>query len=99
MGGRKARSEQFITDMDCTLLRGKVRFLKRWEGFFQTVLNKKPPELDLTITALFPPRPLPPSHGVDSTTDDMMEVIRSAPNSIAVGPNSLSAEVLKLGTP
>ena len=32
LGGRKARSEQFIMDEDGTLLRDKVRTRKRWGG-------------------------------------------------------------------
>ena len=32
LGGRKARSEQFIMDEDGTLLRDKVRIRKRWGG-------------------------------------------------------------------
>ena len=32
MGGRNARSEQFIMDKGGTLLRDKVRILKRWGG-------------------------------------------------------------------
>ena len=75
MGGRKATSEQFIMDEDGTLLRDKIRIRKRWGGFFQTLLNKKSPKLDLTITALFPQRPLAPSLGVEPTIDDMMMVI------------------------
>ena len=39
---------------DGTLLRDKVRVCKQWGGFFQTLLNKKSPKLDLTITVLFP---------------------------------------------
>ena len=52
--------------------------------------------LDLTITVLFPQRPLAPSLGVEPTMDDMMGVIRGMPNWKAVGPDSLPAEVLKL---
>ena len=44
LGGRKARSEQFIMDDDGTLLRDKVRIRKRWGGFIQTLLNKKSPK-------------------------------------------------------
>ena len=32
LGGHKARSEQFIMDEDCTLLRDKVRIRERWGG-------------------------------------------------------------------
>ena len=67
-------------DEDGTLLRDKVRNRKRWRGFFQTLLNKKSSKLDLTITALFPQRPLASSLGVEPTMDDMMGVIRGMPN-------------------
>ena len=71
LGGRKARSEQFIMDEDGTLLRDKVRIRKRWGEFFQTLLNKTSAKLDLTTTVLFPQRPLGPSlgessHGMDA---------------------------------
>ena len=71
LGGRKARSEQFIMDEDGTLLRDKVRIRKRWGEFFQTLLNKTSAKLDLTTTVLFPQRPLAPSlgessHGMDA---------------------------------
>ena len=68
-------------------------------GFFQTPLNKKPPKLDQTITALFPQRPVAPSLGVEPTMDGMTGVIRGMPNLKAVGPDSLPAEVLKLDHP
>ena len=71
LGGRKARSEQFIMDEDDTLLRDKVRIRKRWGGFLQTLLNRKSPKLDLTITALYPQRPLAPSLEVEPTMDRM----------------------------
>ena len=80
MGGRKARSEQFNMDEDGTLLRDKVRIRKRWGGFFLTLLNKKSPKRDLTITALFPQWHFAPSLGVEPTMDDMMGVIRGMPN-------------------
>ena len=70
------RSEQLIMDEYGTLLMDKVRIRKRWGGFFQTLLNKKSSKLDLTITALFPQRPLASSLGVEPTMDDMMGVIR-----------------------
>ena len=88
-------TKQYITKT----LRDKVRIRKRWGGFFQTLLNKKSPKLDLTITALFPQRPLAPSLGVRPTIDDMMGVIRGMPNWNAVGPDCLLAEVLKLDHP
>ena len=96
MGGRNARSEQFIMDEDGTLLRDKVRIRKRWGGFFQPLLNRKSPKLDLNITVLFLQRPLAPSLGVEPTIDDMMMVIQGMPNWKEVGPDSVPDEVLKL---
>ena len=68
--GPTARSEQFM-DEDGTILRDKVRIRERWGGYFQTVLNKKSPKLDPTISALFLQRPLIPSLGDEPTMDDM----------------------------
>ena len=86
-------------DENGTLPRDKVRIRKRWGGFFQTLLNRKSPKLDLTITVLFPQRPLAPSLGVEPTMNDMMGVIWGLPGWKAVGPDSLPAEVLKLDHP
>ena len=61
LGGRKARIEQFIMEEDGTPLRDKVHIREGWVGFFQTLLNKKSPKLNPTISALFPQRPLAPS--------------------------------------
>ena len=81
LGGRKARSEQFM-DEDGTLPKDKVRIRERWGGFFQTRLNKKSPKLDPTISALFPQRPLTPSLGDEQcgirparSTIDMLFVV------------------------
>ena len=72
---------------------------KRWGGVFQTLLKRKSPKRDLTITILFPQRPLAPSLGVEPTMDDMMGVIPGTPNWKAIAPDSLPAEVLKLDHP
>ena len=73
-----------------------MRIRKRWGGVFQTLLNKKSPKLDLTITALFPQQHLAPSLRVEQTMDDMIGVIRGMPNWKAVVPDTLPAEVLSL---
>ena len=91
LGGRKVRSEQSIMDKDGTLLGDKLRIRKRWEGFFQTLLNKKSPKLDPTMSALFPKRPLAPSIGDEPTMDNMTRVIRGMPNWEAVEPDFLPA--------
>ena len=45
LGGRKARSEQFIMGEDGTLLRDKVRIRKRWGGVLPD-----PPEQEVAQT-------------------------------------------------
>ena len=45
LDGRKARSEQFITDEDSTLLKDKVRTLKTMGGVF-----RYPPEHEIALT-------------------------------------------------
>ena len=86
-------------DEDGTILRDKVRIRERWGGYFQTVLNKKSPKLDPTISALFLQRPLIPSLGDEPTMDDMTGVIRGMPNWKAVGSDSHPAQLLKRDHP
>ena len=59
MGGKKARSEQFVRDEDGALLRDKVRTRERWVGLVYKILSAKSLTLDPTIIELFPKRPLP----------------------------------------
>ena len=99
LDGRKARSEQFIMDEDGTLLKDKVRVHERWAGYLGTLLNTKSPNLDPTISGLFPRRLLAPSLGDEPTIDDITAVIRGMPNWKAVGPDSLPAELLKIDHP
>ena len=99
LDGRKARSEQFIRDEDGTLPRDNVRIFKRWARFFGTLLTTTYSKLDLTISALFPQRPLTALLGDEPTMDDMPAVIRGMPNWKAVGPDSLPAEILKIDHP
>ena len=96
LGGSNARSEHFIMDEGATLLKDKLCIRERWGGLSQTLLNKKSPKLDPTISILFPQRPLTPSLGDEPTMHNMTGVIRGTPNWKAVGPDSLPAELLKL---
>ena len=68
-------------------------------GVLPDPAEQQSPKLDLTITALFPQRPLAPSLGDEPTVDDFTGVIRGIPNWKAVGPDSLLAEELKLDHP
>ena len=99
LGGRKARSEQFIMGEDGRLLKDKVPILDRWAGYFGTLQNTKSPKLDPTISGLFPQRPLAPSLGDEPIMDGMTAVIRGMPNWKTVGPDSLPAELLKIDHP
>ena len=86
-------------DEDGTLLKDKVCILKRWARYFGTLVNKKTPKLDPTISGLFPQRPLAPSLGDEPTMDDMTAVIRGMPNWKAVRSDSLQAELLQIDHP
>ena len=77
----------------------KVRILKRWAGYFRTLLHTKSPKLDPAINDLFPQRPLAPSLADELTVDKMTAVIRSMPIWKAVGPDSLPSELLKIDHP
>ena len=95
LGGRRARSGQFIMDEDGTLIKDKVRILARWAGHFGTLLPTKSPKLDPAISDLFPQRPSALSLGDELTMDRMTAIIRGMPNWKAVRPGSLLSELLK----
>ena len=99
LDGRKAGSEHFIMDEDSTLSRGKVGILEPWARVFGILLSTKSPKFDRTIGALFPQRPLAPSLGDEPIMDDMTAGIRGMPSWKAGGPDSLPAELLKIGHP
>ena len=99
LGGKKARSEQFIMDEDGTLLKDKVRILERWVGYFGTLISTKSPKLDPAISDLFPQWPLVSSFGDELTMDEMASVTRGIPNWKAMGSDSLPSELLKIDHP
>ena len=100
LGGRTTRSEQLLSETKMTtLLRDKVRLLKRWARFFGTLLTTKSPKFDPTFSTLFPQRPLTPSHEDEPTMDGMTAGIRCRTHWKAVGPDSLPAELLKIDHP
>lgn len=97
LGGKKARSEQFVVDEDGTLLKDKVPIFGRWAGYFGTLRNRKSPKLNPAISDLFPQRPLAPPLGDELTMEEMTAVImQGMPDEKAVGPNSLPSELLNL---
>ena len=67
--------------------------------FPDTLLNKKSPTLDPTISTLFPRRRLALSLGDGPAMDDRTDITRSMPNWRAMGPNSILAELLEVDHP
>ena len=49
LGGWKNEGQQAIMDENGNLLRGKGDILRRWERFFDNLLNTKPPALQPSI--------------------------------------------------
>ena len=85
---------------DGTIPRERVRFGERWAEFSNAPLRKKSHELDSMIRALFPRRQFALSLGDKPAMDEMTGVIRSMSNwKVAVGPDSISAELLKIDHP
>lgn len=85
LDGRKGRSEQFIMNENGTLQRVEVPILERWSGRFSSLLTTTSPNLDPTISALFPQRLLAPSLGDKATIDGIdVAVIRGGLSSSRV---------------
>ena len=95
----KARSEQFIRDEDCTLLRDKVRIRERWSGFYHKPLNTKSQKLDPTIIDPLPPLSLKLSLRHGPSVDELTEAPKGMSNWKGVGSDGLPVELPKTDHP
>lgn len=93
--GKVTYSSHYIQDEDGNLLRDIDRISARWARRCHTVLSTKSPNLDTAIIdhlKLWPPWAL----GAVSLMAEIVDAVRSMPNTNAVDPDELPAEPLKL---
>ena len=88
---------QCVRDEEGRLLRDKGRIRERWVRFFRSLLDSKSDMLDADITKRLPQHPVPSALGIEPTEEEIATAMKAMANAKAVGPDSLPAELLKLG--
>ena len=79
------------------LLRDKGRIRWRWVRFFCSLLNSKSDQLNADIPKRLPQHPVASALGIEPTEEEIVIAMKAMSNAKAVGPDGLSAELLKLG--
>ena len=93
---KKAESK-YIRDEEGRLLRDKGRIRERWVRFFRSLLNSKSGMIDADIPKRLPQHPVASALGIEPTEEEIATAMNAMANAKAVGPDSLPAELLKLG--
>ena len=93
----KKVESQCVRDKEGRLLRDKGRIRERWVRFFRSLLNSKSDMLDADITKRLPQHPVASALGIEPTEEEIATAMKEMANAKAVGPDSLPAELLKLG--
>ena len=93
----KKVESQCVRDEGGRLLRDKGRIRERWVRFFRSLLNSKSDMLDPDIPKRLPQQPVASALGIDPTEEEVAAAMKATANADAVGPDELSAELLKLG--
>ena len=93
---RKVES-QCVRDEKGRLLRDKGRIRERWVRFFRSLLNAKSDMLDLDNPKTLPQYPVASALGIEPMEEEIATVMKAMANAKAVGPDGLTAELLKLG--
>ena len=88
---------QYVCDEKGRLLRDKGRIHERWVPFFRSLLNSKSDMLDPDIPKRLPQQPVASALGIESTKEEIVTEMKAMANAKALGPNGLSAELLKFG--
>ena len=88
---------QYIRDEQWKLLRDVELIRERWMRHFRSLLNAKSETLDPTVMSKISQRFIAKALGVEPTEDEVAAALQSMANAKAVGPDGLSAELLKLG--
>ena len=65
--------------------------------FFRSLLNSKSDMIDADIPKRLPQHPVASALGIEPTEEEIATAIKAMANAKAVGPDSLPAELLKLG--
>ena len=93
---RKVNSH-YIRDEEGIMLRNSGLVLGRWARLFGNFLNAKSDKLRLDIIEELPQWPITHALGVEPTENELIGALRSMANAMAVGPDELPVEFLKLG--
>ena len=93
----KKVESQCVRDEGRRLLRDKGLISEKWVRFFRSLLNAKPDMLDPNIPKSLPQHPVLSAIGVEPSEEEIATAMKAMANAKAVGPDSLPAELLKLG--
>ena len=77
-------------------MRDKGRIRVRWVRFFRSLLNAKSEMLDPDIPKRLPQHPVASALGIEPTEEEIVTAMKAMASAKAVGPDDLSAELLKL---
>ena len=87
---------QCVRDEEGKLMRDKGRIRLRWVRFFRSLLNAKSEMLDPDIPKRLPQHPVASALGIEPTEEEIVTAMKAMASAKAVGPDDLSAELLKL---
>ena len=93
----KKVESQCVRDEGGKLLRDKGRIRERWVRFFRSLLDSEIDMLDRDIPNGLPQHPVANALGIQPTEEEIATVMKAMAKAKAVGPDSLPAELLKLG--
>ena len=92
----KKVESQRVCDEEGRLLLDKVCVRERWVRFFRSLLNAKSNKIDPDIRKRLPQHPVASAFGIERTEEEIATAIKAMANAKAVGPDGLSAELLKI---
>ena len=95
--GKKVGSAQYIGDEDGNLLPKLEEIRSRWRRYFVFLLNTTSAALNRTTIEGLSSKPVALSLGDLPVVNETKQALRSMTNGKAMGPDELSAELLKLG--
>ena len=93
---KRDRSSAYVIDENGVLQTDVALIRERWIRWFHTLLNAKSPRLDPNIAEGLDQWPENMPVGVQSTVQELTDVIRSLTNGKAVGPDGVSVELFKI---